>query len=378
MRTLLHGTCETKYYADISGKPCLVEEIGTLGPMMCDDEAAANFLKLNMFSNWVNGSTGVMWWCSSDFTTLETAPYSWNMCEVELGMIDKDRRAKPVLKEMNKFSKWLETIDFELPKAKEDAVCLLTDGQDQWGVAYMSYLLAKQAKVNLKFAYAGENIPQSDVYLLPSVNSIHIMPSYKFKELKNKVYDGAVLYISNNDSIISEFSDLTGVLINDSKTTGDFGEFSLNEKEMFYSRNRNYFVTAEKARVLCCDRCGNPLITVCEYGKGKVYYVNFPLENMLIDTADAHNTELYEIYRMVFAEKIEEHIADSHCKFIGITEHTADENTAYIALINYSGITVNTDLKIKPGYLVEDVIFGDINKMMPYETTLIKLKKQIN
>ena len=378
MRTLLHGTCETKYYADISGKPCLVEEIGTLGPMMCDDEAAANFLKLNMFSNWVNGSTGVMWWCSSDFTTLETAPYSWNMCEVELGMIDKDRRAKPVLKEMNKFSKWLETIDFELPKAKEDAVCLLTDGQDQWGVAYMSYLLAKQAKVNLKFAYAGENIPQSDVYLLPSVNSIHIMPSYKFKELKNKVYDGAVLYISNNDSIISEFSDLTGVLINDSKTTGDFGEFSLNEKEMFYSRNRNYFVTAEKARVLCCDRCGNPLITVCEYGKGKVYYVNFPLENMLIDAADAHNTELYEIYRMVFAEKIEEHIADSHCKFIGITEHTADENTAYIALINYSGITVNTDLKIKPGYLVEDVIFGDINKMMPYETTLIKLKKQIN
>ena len=51
MRTLLHATCETKYYSDLSEKPCLVEEIGSLGNMMCDEQTAAGFLKVNMLMN---------------------------------------------------------------------------------------------------------------------------------------------------------------------------------------------------------------------------------------------------------------------------------------------------------------------------------------
>ncbi|MBQ9922703.1 MAG: cellulase family glycosylhydrolase, partial [Clostridia bacterium] len=133
MRTLLHATCETKYYSDLGHKPCLVEEIGNLGPMMCDDEVAASFLKVNMFSNWAHGSPGVLWWCANDQNMLETPPYCWNMCEVELGMIDSKRNPKPVLREMKSFSDWVNNLDFELPPAAEDAVCLLTMGQDNWG-----------------------------------------------------------------------------------------------------------------------------------------------------------------------------------------------------------------------------------------------------
>ena len=66
IQTLLHATCETKYYSNIGNKPCLVEEIGTMGPMICDDEITANFMKLNLYSNWVNGALGVMWWCANE------------------------------------------------------------------------------------------------------------------------------------------------------------------------------------------------------------------------------------------------------------------------------------------------------------------------
>ena len=376
MRTLLHATCETKYYADIAHKPCMVEELGNLGPTMCDDETAANFLKLNMFSNWVHGATGVMWWCANDQTMLETAPYCWNMCEVELGLIDKDRKEKPTLKEMHKFADWMKSVDFELPKANEDAVCFVTEGQEQWGVAYMSYLLAKQAKVNLKFAFASQEIPEADVYMLPSVKTVHMMPSYQFKKIKQRVYDGALLYISNDDAVISEFKELTGVVINDSRTSRDSGEFSLNGKRLAYKRDRKYTLTEKEADVICRDEGANPLFTSCAYGKGKVYYVNFPLESMLIDTADAHETDLFEIYRLVFAEKIQTHIVDSNCKYIGITEHVADENTAYVVLINYSDKTVDADLKIKSGYSIDCVICGDINTMRPYETTIVKVLKK--
>ena len=376
MRTLLHATCETKYYSDISGKPCMVEELGNLGPMMCDDEMAGNFIKLNMFSNWASGANGLLWWCSSDQIMIETPPYCWNMCELELGLLDRNKKEKPTLKEIKKFSEWIKSLDFILPEAREDAVCIVTDGQDQWGVAYMSYLLAKQAKLNLKFAYGTQDIPMSDVYMLPSVNSVRMMPSYQFNELKRRVYEGATLYISNNTSVISEFKELTGVIINDSNTTYDAGEFVLNDKKLIYSRNRIYTISEQTAQVICCDENGIPLITVCEYGKGKVYYVNFPVETMLLDMPNAHKTDLFEIYRVVFAKKIDSHIADSDCKYIGITEHIEDANNAYIVLINYSDKIVDVNLKVKSEYNISKVIRGDIESMAPFETTIIKVSRK--
>ena len=375
MRTLIHATCETKYYADIANKPCLVEELGNLGPTMCDDEMAGNFIKVNMFSNWVNGAAGEMWWCASDQMMLETAPYCWNMCELELGLLDKNKKEKATLKEMKKFSEWLCSIDFDIPKAREDAVCIVTDGQEQWGMAYMSYLLAKQAKLNLKFAYAAQDIPFSDIYMLPSVKSVRMMPTYKFKELKKRIYDGATLYISNDDSVISEFKELTGVTINDSRTAYESGEFSLNGKKLNYMRNRIYTISENTAQVICRDENGVPLITVSEYGKGKVYYVNFPVEKMLLDIPNAHETDLFEIYRNIFSEKIDSHIVDSSCKYIGITEHIEDEKNAYIVLINYSDKTVDTNLKIKSGYSISQVIRGDADKILPFETLIIKVTR---
>ncbi|MBQ7399814.1 MAG: cellulase family glycosylhydrolase [Clostridia bacterium] len=375
MRTLLHATTETKYYADLSGKPCLVEEIGNLGNMMCDEETAAGFLKTNMFSNWAHGSPGVIWWCANDQMMLETPPYCWNMCEVELGLLDKNRKEKPLLLEMKKFSEFVRNIDFELPKAHEDGVCLVTDGQDQWGAAYMTTLLAKMAKVNLKYAYASNGIPDSDVYMLPSVASLRMMPSYRYKELKQKIHDGATLYLSVNNPVISEFEELTGVRIKDSRTCYDGGTFEFSGKKMTYTKGRQFTLTETRAKVLCRDEKQNPLITVSEYGKGMVYFVNFPMETRLLDVPDIHKTDYSEVYRMIFEAKIANHVADSDVKCIGITEHHENENSAYIVLVNYSGNEVKTNLTIKPEYKIEKVIYGNIDNIAPYDATVIRVSK---
>lgn len=104
VQTLLHATCETKYYSNIGNKPCLVEEIGTMGPMICSDKTSGNFMKLNMYFNLANGALGVMWWCANKQIHLKFPPYEYQMCEVELGMFDKSRTAKPVLDEVKRFS----------------------------------------------------------------------------------------------------------------------------------------------------------------------------------------------------------------------------------------------------------------------------------
>lgn len=372
MRTMLHAACETKYYSEIGGKPCLVEEIGTLGPMVCNNKTAGDFMRVNLFANWANGAAGVLWWCANEQIMLETPPYCWNMCETELGMIDKDRKPKPTLIEMKKFSEWLENIDFCLPRASVDAVCILTEGQDQWGAAYMTNMLAKQAKLNISFAYSGGEIPQSDTYIMPSVNSIHIMPPYKLKELKKRVENGADLYISNDDSIISEFAELTGVEICDSQTKHECGSFEIGGEKLFYERNRVFSVACLNAETLAEDENKMPLVTVSRYGKGRVFYVNFPAETCLLDKSDACETNQYMLYRSIFGEKIKGHMLDSDNRYIGITEHYGEER-AYAVIINYSEREEEMNLRINENYRIERIIRGSADRIAPFDAAVLEL-----
>jgi hypothetical protein len=239
----------------------------------------------------------------------------------------------------------------------------------------MSYILAKQAKVNFKFVYAKNPLPDSDVYMLPSVNSVHIMPKHRYYELMQKINNGATLYISNNDSFFLEFKDVTGVLINDTQNLSEGGEFELNGKKLCYSRNRKFTITPIDAKVLATDKDGMALVTECQYGKGKVYYVNFPVETEMLSKSNCADSMQYEIYRTVFADKIKNHAVDSTCKYIGITEHYVNQNELYAVATNYSGCELDTEITINNGYKIQKVIRGEIDKIAPFETVIFKLNK---
>ena len=84
----MHATCENYFYSVIGKKPALVEELGTLGKSICKDGVSADFLRLNLISNWAHGAQGVLWWCMNEQSHLEKPPYRWSMLERELGMFD--------------------------------------------------------------------------------------------------------------------------------------------------------------------------------------------------------------------------------------------------------------------------------------------------
>lgn len=373
-RSLLHATCETKYYSEIGKKPCMVEEIGTLGPGMCDRETEANYLKVNLFSNWIHGAEGLLWWCANEQLHLTTPPYSWNMMERELGLLDRDGQPKPVLEQMEKFSKWLSGLDFELPKAENDGVCIVTKGQDQWGIAYMSYLLGKQVNINLEFAYGGQELPEAEWYLLPSLKGCEWMPDERFRALKKRVKEGASLYISNDDVVIAEFTELTGMTICDTAQRRETGSFLLDGESIFYERDRTRRLRSSKAEVLAEDEKGNPVFTVYAYGKGKVYYLNFPLEKMLLDQEDISEKKQYKIYSHMFASKLNKHVVECENPYIGITHHHRG-NQCYAAVINYSGNRIETAYRIKEGYAVKRMIRGSLEEILPFETVIAELEK---
>ena len=365
-RTLLHATCEGVYYSDLGGKPCLTEEIGTLGPMTCDDETGSAFLKTNLYSNWANGSLGVLWWCGCEQVRLKTAPYSWCMMERELGLMDADRLPRKTLLTYKAFVEWLEGFGRELPKAQVDAVCILTKNQPHWGTAYMAYGLAKQAHVNLQFAYSEQrNLPESDIYLMPSIAGTEVCCKETFDRLLEKVYQGATLYISNDTGYLAEFEKISGVHVCNSMMSSDAGTMELSETGddeqkavIEFWRTKRYMVEAGGAQVLAYDNLGMPCFTKHNFGKGYVYYVNCPLETMLLDKNFAFDGNVHKIYDRIFADAVKRHPVTIENKYVGMTCHY-DKDCCYVVLINYSDRQQATGMKVNPQYEVVEIYGAD-------------------
>ena len=374
LRTTMHATAQNKYYAECGGKPCMAEEIGSMGPMLASDEAAAKFLRTNFYSLWAIGSLGCMWWCGHEQTLLTTHPYTTNMVERELGMLRLDRSPKPVMLEMKKFSEFLKTANFTLPEAATDAVCLLSDAQRQWGVCFISHVLAQKAGLNFRYAYADDGIPEADTYLLPSIYSITVMHSSKYRELCERVRNGATLYISNKDGVLAEFEALTGVRIADSYESPDRCEITVNGKNISVNTSRTYFIEPTTAEVLLYDKRNNPCLTVNNYGKGKVIYLNMPLEEGLIDGHRTLDGDAHEVYKLLFKDKIEAHPIRIEGKDVLTTYHYG-EGKAYAVAVNHSNEDAKIDITAR-GYKLVKVYHGSENCVGAFDASVLEFVKE--
>lgn len=374
MRTAIHATCENKLYSDIGAKPCLVEEIGTMGPMLSDEARAADFMRLNLLSNYVNGAAGVMWWCANEQTNLMSDPYTRQMVELELGLRRVDGSPKPVLTETARIANVIKSFGSSLPAAKEDAVAIVTHDQAQWGVAYMTYGLAKAAGMNIRFAWCEDKLPDSNIYLMPSITGCYVMPREKYLALIKRVEDGATLYISNGNGILAQFEELTGLRVTDACIEDEVGTFTLGANSFKFARSRRYESVSVGARVLATDSKGLPLISEYKKGKGKVIYVNFPLEASLIDRSNTFSSNEYFIYRTLFSDAIASHEVRSDAN-IGITLHEDGKGNIIVAAVNYTYEAVTPDFKISDGYKIGEVLYGNVDTVGAFDAVIFKLTK---
>lgn len=371
IRTLLLSACSNKYEEGLGQKPCLVEETGTMGPMICDEyETASGFARVNLMSCFVNGSLGLFWWCACDQTNLKTAPYTWSKCELELGMMNTDGNPKPVLHEFGEFQKWMSKYKINLPKATDNGIILVSDGNEQWGISYMAYILSRQAGVNVSFSYINSEIPDSDVYILPSVSGDRIISGENYNQLFNKVYDGATVYISNDNGFLSEFEKYTGLRVEDTDEHFISSSFELDEKNIEFCQNNRRYLRCVGAEVLAsCN--GNPVFTKFSYGNGTVYYLDCPIEKNLLDKGNAFDGDYFEIYRYVFADC--KRIVDTRNKNVAVTEHISD-SAVYVTAINYSDKCQKAPFMISEDYEIEEIYMGCTEQLEQYGSFVAKVK----
>jgi len=372
LRTSLHATAETRFYSDLGGKPCFAEEIGTMGPMVAGDEVSANFARVNLFSLWANDCRAFLWWCAHDQTELAHAPYDWNGVELELGLLRNDGTPKPVLREMSAFAEFLRSLPFAaLPPRRSEAVCILTQGQDDWAAAYGSFVLAKQAKLELTFRHIQQEIPEAPIYLLPSIKGADCIPRRQWLELLTRVRAGATLYLSLGDGIVPHFNEVAGVelltrsaLHSAFSTTlpgpqgavlplcgGDDLVFAARGAEVLGTRSDN----------------GSPAFWRHRYGQGQVIVIAAPIETQLTVTPGAFHAEApayWQVYAEVARMRQTPRLLEVDAPALAVTEHPLADGRTVVVVINHTATAQTAPGRLAAGMSVGKVWRGGVDNAM--------------
>jgi hypothetical protein len=291
------------------------------------------------------------------------------MLERELGMFDTQQTPKAVANEMRQFAHWLEQTGLKRTAPKTDAAILLTKDQDYWGMAYMSFILAKQAGLTCTFVAPNHEIPDSQVYIVPCVHYDQWMYKPYYRQLMQKAFEGATVYISSHDGFFTEREAYLGVTVVNTELKDESGYFELGDAVIPYARSRKQKLLPSTATVLANDEQGDPIVTVNQYGRGKVYYINFPLEANLLSVPHAFDGDVYKLYKHVFADSLKTVNVRKDNKMVGITE-----NGNVVTLINYSNQSQHTGLLLQNGKHIDRILRGDPYCLQPCDGAVFLLK----
>jgi hypothetical protein len=366
IRTEMHSVAEGRLYADIGGKPCLTEETGVLGPNTAGGAEKAAFASTMLFSNWAHDCKGMLWWCGFDQLSLDFSPYNYSAVEQELGLFRQDRSPKPVLFEYRNFAGFLGKLPFKtLPPRKTEAVCILTEGQDNWAVAYNTFILAKQAGFDITFRKSEQEIPDAPVYLMPSVKGLDAIFKDSWYNILDRVKKGATLYLSLDFAYLPTLTKPLGIEIKSNiqrrgalKFSATLGDKSLSF-ETFSERKLN--IGPGECKVLGKEADGNPAYILSRYGKGLIYLLTFPLEaNLAVTTGafDKDSPEYFRIYKQFTGDVAGERILTQDNPYIGVTEHSLGNDEKVVVLINYNYDTAESAFHVKEGWKISDCLYG--------------------
>lgn len=369
IRPIVHATAESLFYSGIGGKPCFAEEMGTMGPMVCSEEVAAAFARTSMLTQWSHGLPGLLWWCANDQTKLEHAPYDWVACESELGLLTEDGRVKPALAEMARIKQQISELPIaSLPARIIDAVCIINTEQDHWGTALGSFILAKQAGLEIEYQFEDQPLKDAPLYMLPSLTGVSGIPKCRWEQLLKKIHEGAALYISMDGSNMLNFTEVTGLKVLNRMRRGRPAEVTLHNTDepvnLSIPANFRLELEAVHGEVLATESNGNIVFSKASYGKGTVYFLALPIELAMAQQQETSyqpkELPYWKIYDTLKSSFASQKIASVENPNIGITEHPAEQDSRILVLINYSPEQQEGTLQLQTGWGIDSVWYGEM------------------
>jgi len=161
----------------------------------------------------------------------------------------------------------------ELAPKQIDAVCVLPRDIRHWPVAAASYILAKQAGIELTMRTSTQihrtaDLPKTPLYIVPCLTGWAALYKEAYNALLERAYnDGATVYFSVTSGFINEFEKVSGMRSNGMYNAG--GEtMMLDGCELPIRYAKKFLLESVGAEVLAKDSTGNPIHTRNKFGKG--------------------------------------------------------------------------------------------------------------
>ncbi len=365
MKPTLDLPFKCKLGTDISEIPTFVQEFSSLGYMNSSKKVEADFYRASLFACLAHNCHGTMWWCAFDQGHHNYAPYRWNTIGSDYGFFDKNLSYKPIAQENKKFMKLIEKLpNGNLPEHSVNATVLVPrdDGGADIDLLRTSYILAKQANFDVNFSYILDAIPDSPLYIIPSIKTSKSCPKNRLDELLNKVENGAVLYMCADTGLFRQVPQITGVEIAYREKISAPKTVNINGNALPINTTYFYKIENADAEVVATDENGEGVLFKHKLGKGYIYFLTLPLESYLSEKSGAFFKENQPSYDLIYRELAKtagiSRVCDSSNPYIRLTEHIIDDNSLYICAINYNNKTETSTLSIPENYNVS-VIWGE-------------------
>ena len=275
------------------------------------------------------------------------------------------------------YDKYQEKISIEkLPRFKRDAVCILTEEQDCWMMAYGAWVLAKQAGFDIEFQFADEKLREADFYMVPGIAGLNNMPRDRYMELMEKVYNGASLYMSFDGACLAPFDEYFGLNVDYMENYNGTLQLDLQDEKLdidFVARLTASPVTAE---VLLRDSDGNVFMSRNCYGKGEIYFMTASPERHIVVQNRAMDKAYYKLYRMFSRKITDNRIFSQNDPQITVTLHHENADSVIAVIINNSDIDkAVSDCRTADTWTVVENIYGSMDSIPAHSGCIIRLKR---
>ena len=358
LRTTVVPTAQVELYSSLGGKPAMIQEQGSFSDILGDADCASDFMRVNLWSGWANGSLGYLWWCAFDQTKIKQPPQDWSMVENELGILREDYSPKKVGLTMKQVGEQMQALPFKtLPAREKDCVFILSEHNEKYGYLISSaYTLAKQAGLEMTFCAYNQKLPDSKLYIVPSSVIWHFIYKQMYYELMQRVKDGATLLITNEDGTYISVEEFMGIKSKGCTMDGNAHVMNIDGEKLPIKYVRKFHIEPTTAKVVATDDGdGSPVMTCNNYGKGKMFFLDVGIEKYLVENANALNDyPYYKIYQKVGEDILKNKKAVSNNPNIAVTIHPTEKGFIAVA-INYSDKDLPCDIRWKEGLKVTPV-----------------------
>ncbi len=380
IKPLLHPAAQTIYSADIGGKPCFIEETGTFGQMYGDQEFNAKYCEGALYTAWSHNCLAYLWWIGYDQGSLTYHPFGYNNRASNYGLFREDRSIKPVGEVLKIFNKFTENFEYgKLPERIVDGVCIVTPGQNTWNAGGSAFIIAKQARLDLRYTYSRDKLPDAKAYFIPSLQSASAFGSDYIRELMQKVENGATLYISLGFGFPRNLTDDFGFHLTTRNDVNTVDTVTLKDTSVKIKGSVIYNVELTTAESLAKNQDGKDVFLKTSYGKGTIYTLMYPLESYLYGQLNGYNDKHYMIYDEIKKSINSDKVVSCDNRMIGITEHPVSDTERIIVMTNYGedakgNIVMDDEWRLSKVHLgnIDDSLNLDIKNTKTAVFTIVK------